>query len=201
MAGPAARHLLFSGKNVAGRLLIVVVLLTAGCWPASFPKLVTVDVSNYKGDGQISILGSNPINQGFKIEFDRMDLRSKFSKTYELVDFPHMEQLYEFGLYVKSERNDLEDDLKGVMSFTVSAPEGKTICRGAAPLAEWTYSNWWYEGYNHYFVYLHEESNSSCAEPESVSGTDGLSLIVEYDPRGTTLDTSGVIQLKVGGFY
>ena len=164
-----------------------------------------VDVSHYKGDGDIIPVGTG-ITRGYKVVFDEVDLSQPFQQRYRIVDYPVLCEGAGpwFYLKVRAKKTDIEGILGGYLSYRLSTFENVKIFHWADELRNWRRSELSLDkDYAEYEFYYWISSRKSTyfdpQEMEDIPGLNRLYLDVQYEPRGTRRSIKGVIELEAGG--
>ncbi len=175
----------------------IILTVNAGC--------NRVDISTYKGDGEIIRTGGYLISYGFEIYFDDVDLTKPFLKQYQLIDYPKINKTYDFGLVIMSKEDEISKFLKGTLSLKLIEPlNNKIIFEWSAPMIEWSDGRYKTDDglYEHFLYYFENKTGKgSFFDLKDLPDTRKLILTVNYDPKSTMVNMSGSIRLRVGGTY
>lgn len=171
-------------------LFVLVLLTILGC--------DNMKISKYKGDGKIISTGWDFISSGYQIEFENFDLKSPYSKTYKIIEFPKTNKTFWCGLYIKS-HDDVTELFNGFLKLTLSTPKKGDIFICNASLKDWEHSVVKPNDYHEYFFYFFNGKNTSSFKLNDIN--DELFLLsVSYEPKSIKSDYNGAIQIRVGGF-
>jgi len=162
-----------------------------------------VNISNYNGDGSISITSPDFISYGYKIEFDTFSFMKPFSIEYKISNLPEIRKSISVGISTTTDKHDLENFLEGELSLKALTYDNQVLFNCSASLKEWNYGKSRNDdNLYEYFIYFFDgRDNQTGIDHKLLSRNQGMTLFVNYNPKSTDIDLNGTIQLKAGGFY
>jgi hypothetical protein len=176
-------------------LIVVTLIFIIYCIWFLCVNLITIDTSNYRGNGIITKVGSGFIAKGYEIEFDKQILKNKFSLHYRLEGLPKISKNYIFYLKIPNKSSTYKPNINGQYNIIVKNNEGGILLNIKSNLSDWKQTSISDKSIDLYYL---KDGVSSSIDYKKVS-SQIIYLDIEFIPKGISINDDIYLVLKAGG--